>query len=206
MTTYIRDALDVLGGNIKNTDAELDRLLRHWTFLFATDHYLLVETYSRGISFGSGTFPENPKDVMRLHAFGKKGDLTIRRDDEAIYWRYVGVRVQRPIPESAKDYWDTSGTNGLISETVDVLLWGEYGQSKNPAYAHHWHENRVGKATPTLKYQFPNVEQAMDARQNGQKKVMVQTQVIRHPQTRTVVAFWNIGLVPYEPLKEKSNE
>lgn len=196
MTSYNRTTLDLLGGKV--AEREFEAFLKNWKFLFTADHYLLCETYLEGMSFGEAEYPKNPLNIMRLHVFGTNGDLTIRRDDEAIYWRYVGSLVPRPLPESAKDYWDTSGTNGLIGETVDALLWGEYGQSKNPAYAHHWHENRVGKATPILKYQFPNVEQAMDARQNGQKKVMVQTQVLRHPKTRTVVAFWNIGLVPYK--------
>jgi len=54
--------------------------------------YLMLETAEYGIQFGSTSqytyVPE--RTVLRLHAFGSGGDLLIRRDEDQIFWRFVG--------------------------------------------------------------------------------------------------------------------
>lgn len=54
--------------------------------------YFIVETIAEPLHFADQI--PSIHEVLRIHAFGKDGDLTLRRDENTIYWRYTGYEIK----------------------------------------------------------------------------------------------------------------
>lgn len=149
--------------------------------------YLMLETAEYGIQFGSTVeYAFTPEwTVLRLHAFGSGGDLLIRRDEERIFWRFVGyqgvfnqlgLRDVTPYPEPLS----------ISGEDVRSLLWGAFDKQLG-----HWRENRVGKAP--LTYPFPEPAE----------RVEIRACRVLDASTHETVAYWTYALVEHQPQENQ---
>jgi hypothetical protein len=153
--------------------------------------YLMLETAEYGIAFGStAEYAFTPEwTVLRFHAFGNGGDLLIRRDEDRIFWRFVGynkvfnqlgLTSETPYPEILE----------IKDEDVRSLLWGAYW-GQDDSGQHHWQENRVGKAQ--LTYPFPEPAE----------RVEIRACRVLDTNTRETVAYWTYDLAEHQPQKSQ---
>lgn len=114
--------------------------------------YMMVETAEQddqGIQFLPSDANFNwGLTILRLHLFGTGGDLLIRRDEDRMYWRFVGERGM----------YERLGLQGVgfsgelrNGKQVTSLLWGKYEDERRDRY-----EARMGKAS--LKYPVVSAE------------------------------------------------
>lgn len=152
--------------------------------------YLMLETAEYGIAFGStAEYAFIPEwTVLRLHAFGNGGDLLIRRDEDRVFWRFVGYNQVfnqlglangTPYPHPLK----------INDEDVRSLLWGAYW-GQDDLGQHHWQENRVGKAR--LAYPFPE----------SVERVEIRACCVLDTSNQTV-AYWTYTLVAHQPQESQ---
>lgn len=153
--------------------------------------YLMLETADKGIEFlpTAQYSPEEHWTILRLHAFGPGGDLLIRRDEDRIFWRFVGYQgvfnqlkltngTSYPKPLSVSDKDERS------------LLWGAYW-GQDDSGQQHWQENRVGKAQ--LAYPFPEPAE----------RVEIRACHVLDTNTHQTVAYWTYTLVAHQSQEIK---
>lgn len=152
---------------------------------------LMCETAEYGIQFGYSRDYGLIRDLLitRVHAFGSKGDLLIRRDEDRIFWRFVGyqgVFNQIGLPDG-KPY-----PKPLIvsSEDERSLLWGAYW-GQDDSGQHHWQENRVGKAPLTYPFSEPS------------ERVEIRACRVLDDSTRETIAYWTYALVEHLTQEKK---
>jgi len=149
--------------------------------------YLMLETADKGIEFipTAKYSPEKHWTILRLHAFGPGGDLLIRRDEERIFWRFVGyqgvfnqlgLRDVTPYPEPLS----------ISGEDERSLLWGAFDERLG-----YWRENRVGKAH--LTYPFPEPAD----------RVEIRACRVLDANTHETVAYWTYALVEHQPQENQ---
>lgn len=153
--------------------------------------YLMLETAEYGIQFGATEgYAFTPEwTVLRLHAFGPGGDLLIRRDEDRIFWRFVGyegVFNQLGLPDGTPYPKPLS----VIGEDERSLLWGAYW-GRDDAGQHHWQENRVGKAQ--LTYPFPEPVE----------RVEIRACRVLNASTHETVAYWTYALAEHQPQENQ---
>jgi hypothetical protein len=101
-------------------------------------------------------FADGPKDLdllQRGEVFGGGGHLSLRRDRNRWYWRYIGPADQ-PMPEGfeeapeCEDFWTADPNKDVVLRCYEerVLLWGEQVLDANKQPTGHWWEDRVAAA------------------------------------------------------------
>lgn len=153
--------------------------------------YLMLETADKGIEFMPTVqySPEKHWTILRFHAFGHGGDLLIRRDEDRIFWRFVGyegVFNQLKLTDGTP-YPEPLSVSG---EDERSLLWGAYW-GQDDAGQHHWQENRVGKAQ--LAYPFPKPAE----------RVEIRACRVLDASTHETVAYWTYALTAHQPQENK---
>lgn len=153
--------------------------------------YLMLETAEYGIQFVSTAEYTFTRDwtVLRLHTFGPSGDLLIRRDEDRIFWRFVGyqgVFYQLGLPDGIP-YPEPLGVSDKDERS---LLWGAYW-GQNDSGHHHWQENRVGKAQ--LIYPFPEPAE----------RVEIRACRVLDASTHETVAYWTYALAEHQPQESQ---
>jgi|GEM_PF-6508619 len=143
----------ILRGGKWNSPQEMKDALKD--FKGQNMDFVILQTVEDGLSFNarsalSGDWLE--ETIIRLHWFGEGGDLTVRRDGNVFYWRYVSE--------------DTTGDSlygelypaNLVANTElqQAMLWGRY-QGK-PDDVHTWQEDIVGKAELTYPYPADDID------------------------------------------------
>lgn len=156
-------------------------------FRFLDMPYWIVQTLEQATRFrDDATGNWLAEGLLRLHAFGAGGDLTVRRDEDRYYWRFVGHA------ESA---------GGLQGEAYPGELWKDDAQHQQALlYGKYegdgqWQENIVGSAF--LNYPHEPVE-----------RVMIHAHAIVGPVAKDevdVVAYWTYKLDTYVPEQEGSH-
>lgn len=148
--------------------------------------YLMLETAEHGIEFGAAADFNYVPDwtMLRLHAFGPGGDLLIRRDENQVFWRFVGYEgvfnllgLTEGIP-----YSET-----LIPGDEDErsLLWGAFDEQRG-----YWHDNRVGKAHLAYPFDHPA------------ERVEIRACPVLDAKTQETVAYWTYTLAEHVPPQE----
>jgi hypothetical protein len=153
--------------------------------------YMMLETADKGIEFllTAQYSPEEHWTILRLHAFGPGGDLLIRRDEDRIFWRFVGYE------DIFNQLGLTSGTPypkplSISGEDERSLLWGAYW-GQDDSGQHYWQENRVGKAQ--LTYPFPQPVE----------RVEIHACRVLDVKTQETVAYWTYALAEHQPQEKK---
>jgi hypothetical protein len=107
-------------------------------------------------------------EVLRVHAFGNNGDLTIRRDEGTIYWRYVGDEI--------KDFGGNLYPYALkLGYERKSLLWGANPRESDGKR----YEGRVGGA----KLNYP-------INSNSEAQAELIAREVFDETTHEVVAIW----------------
>ncbi len=153
--------------------------------------YLMLETADKGIKFipTDQYSPEEHWTILRLHTFGSGGDLLVRRDEDRVFWRFVGYDgvfnqlkltdgTPYPKPLSVSD------------EDERSLLWGAYWRQDDSGHQ-HWQENRVGKAQ--LTYPFPEPVE----------RVEIRACRVLDASTHETVAYWTYALAEHQPQESQ---
>jgi hypothetical protein len=169
--------------------SELADFLDRWTWKSFDMTYMILETIPDGLLFESveddtwlapiiGTLGD---DLLRLHVFGTGGDLTIRRDDDWFYWRYIGYKHEgiEDIPVQIHIYKEATLRIDNKRDRLKTILWGGYSEEH-----YRRHENRVGSAN-------------LDYPINTMDRVVVEAVEVLGAGD-DVVAIWTRGLVGYE--------
>lgn len=164
-------------------------------FPFLNMPYCIAQTLEQPTRFRDDS-PEVwlAEGLLRLHAFGAGGDLTVRRDEDRCYWRFVGREESRG-GLTGKEF---SGELTIRDEDdallePKALLYGKYLDDGQ------WQENVVGGAN--LNYPHEPVE-----------RVMIHAHAIlgsvdkgNHKGEVNVVAYWTYKLDTYKPEQEGSH-
>lgn len=108
-------------------------------FAFTGLQYRIVHTLEQATTFRT----DDPsvwlnEGVLRLHAFGDDGDLTVRRDEDTFYWRFVGKADAAGGLKGAVHPGDLKIDDG---ERYKALLYGEFDSKRG-----RWYDNIVGSA------------------------------------------------------------
>lgn len=153
--------------------------------------YLMLETAEYGIQFVAiegYTFTPD-WTILRLHAFGPGGDLLIRRDEDRIFWRFVGYEgvFNQLKLANGTPYPEPLSVSG---EDERSLLWGAYW-GQDDSGQHYWQENRVGKAQ--LAYPFPKPAE----------RVEIRACRVLDASTHETVAYWTYTLTAHQPQEIK---
>lgn len=181
MTTYRPDTLALVGGwlHLSENAHELTDFLSAFDFAGLNMPYWMIETFNEGFQFNPDVpLTELIPSLMRLHCFGMGGDLTIRRDENRVHWRYVGTPFEG-LPEGS-DYWTANNVTELyMGDEMTALLWGEYDTVRK-----RWYENRVGAAT--LTYPVPETN-----------RVIIRAIPLIDEDNDTTAAIWTYALESY---------
>lgn len=156
------------------------------TFQFQHMPYCIVQTVKQPTQFRYDK-PEIwlKEDLLRLHAFGDGGDLTVRRDGDRYYWRFVGTEASaaglagEPFPHPVQ----------IDPEQEQKALL--YGVNKGGG---QFQENIVGGAN----LNYPQALQNAD-------RVMIHAHAVTAADGLEVVAYWTYKLDTYEPEPEDTN-
>lgn len=91
-------------------------------------------------------------ELMRARFFGEKGDLSLRRDGDRLYWHFIGSPPDDDFPKikNACRFWEKQESlpeservkELRLQENVEALLWGERIVPKSGEA--FWREDRVG--------------------------------------------------------------
>lgn len=149
--------------------------------------YLMLETSEYGIEFGYSRDYDFVRNllILRLHAFGSGGDLMIRRDEDRIFWRFVGY--ERVFNQLGLTDGTSYPEKLCISHKGErSLLWGAFDERLG-----YWQENRVGKAQ--LTYPFPKPVE----------RVEIHACRVLDVSTRETVAYWTYTLAAHQPQESK---
>ena len=144
--------------------------------------YLMLETAEYGMAFGStAEYTFTPEwIVLRFHAFGNGGDLLIRRDEDRIFWRFVGY--ESVFSQLGLNKGTSYPKPLIVSEEVEhSLLWGKFDERLG-----YWQENRVGKAQ--LAYPFAHPAE----------RVEIRACRVLDASTLETVAYWTYALAEHQ--------
>lgn len=153
--------------------------------------YMMLETAEAGIQFGSTDKYQftSKVTILRLHAFGKGGDLLIRRDEDRIFWRFVGKQgVFDTLKLSGEKY-----PHPLRYDENEIeysLLWGKYDDEDERAGRKHRYEARMGGA----KLNYPDVSLASS-------RVEIHAWRVLDDNNHTV-AYWTHALKEHQPQEK----
>jgi hypothetical protein len=111
--------------------------------------------------------------------------LLIRRDEDRIFWRFVGYEVIFSQLGLA-DGTPYSRMLTLDDEDERSLLWGAFDKELG-----HWQENRVGKAQ--LIYPFPEPVE----------RVEIRACRVLDASTHETVAYWTYALAEHQPQESQ---
>ena len=97
--------------------------------------------------------PQAPDLLQRGEIFGEGGHLSLRRDGNLWYWRYIGPADQpapagfEEAPECA-NFWTADPNKDVVLRCYEerVLLWGEQVEDTNGKSTGRWWEDRVAAA------------------------------------------------------------
>lgn len=209
---YNSSNLSFIGGRFSvNSSNAISNFLALWPFAdddikmpYAVWHSIGQSDHD-GIQIGhfSKDLGQNSDRLMRLQIFGEGGDFSLRRDEDQVYWHFVGNRIKLNLPNDLKisDFGDKNQGLTLTSQSLDGsdeeelisgLLWGDYGQ--NSDYPDHWHDDRVGWATERLNY--PDMATEMKGLEPRRRRVMVMARVLRSTNY-SIAAYWTLRLDVY---------
>ncbi len=145
--------------------------------------YMIIQYQNNTVNFGytGQLITQIDNAISRLHIFGEGGDLTVRRDENIFYWRFVGheTLLENLI---GRLYPDENMPLSIDGETK-ALLWGRY-QGEGA-----WQEDIVGKAT--LGYPTDDVKEA--------EHTMIFAHIVKDKHNQSV-AYWTyrLGLPEYD--------
>ena len=113
--------------------------------LFADEAYIIWETIDAIEMISQTGAPPAGDDFQRARIFSDKGDLSVRRDGQRLYWHFIGenndaVAAMTP----AETYPDVHELR--CESRSGAMLWGERivpeGGNLDDAF---WRDNRVGR-------------------------------------------------------------
>lgn len=202
MTHYTPDELALLGDRIDDLrEFPPQGFWREWSAAIVDMPYVVFRTARDGIRIGTladyPDFGDYWSDMLRCHLFGPGGDLIWRRDGKRYFWRYVG-KPHADLPQG-QNYWDKPPkVEKLVTDDTDqarlkALLWGRYDSLND-----QWFEPRVGKATVTDRLRYPVADPEPGSH------IVIEAQVLRHPEDHSVVAIWTDTL--YSISAEQAGE
>ena len=93
--------------------------------------------------FENGTWPDKYALFEQARLFGDGGDLSVRRDGDRCFWRFVGPEGYRlPAGVQGYDYWGSVPEGTRLHVALDeVLLWGK--GEKMPDGSMIWRDDRT---------------------------------------------------------------
>jgi len=155
--------------------------------------YMMLETAEAGIRFGkTAQYQFMPEvTILRIHAFGKGGDLLIRRDEDRVFWRFVG---RQSVFDTLKLNDGKKYPHPLRYDENEIersLLWGKYDEEDQKAGRKHRYEARMGGA----KLNYPDVPLAYS-------RVEIHAWRVVDANNHTV-AYWTYELTEH-PNKPKT--
>ncbi len=127
---YSRENVNIYGGRIsQNEIMKITKKIDQERM-----PYIINEEFSKiSINKGFSNDEIRPELVARLRIFGQCGDLEIRRDENDIFWRFIGEKDLFSL-ERGENFWDACETNSepkkFFVEEKEALLWGEKTSSK----------------------------------------------------------------------------
>lgn len=142
-TTVGREEMLVFGGEI--TSDELEPFFAAWQNAADSMPYRVWEYIDR-MFFENGTWPDKYALFEQARLFGDGGDLSVRRDGDHCFWRFVGPEGYRlPAGVQGYDYWDSVPEGTRLHVALDeVLLWGK--GEKMPDGSMIWRDDRTAGA------------------------------------------------------------
>lgn len=140
--------LAILGGQFG--PERLAAFLAAWQGRWATMPWRIWEHVSE---IGFADTPKDPDLLQRGEVFGEGGHLSLRRDGNRWYWRYIGPADQ-PVPKGfekapeCEDFWAIEQNKDVSLRCYEerVLLWGNEILDSNKQPIGVWWEDRVAAA------------------------------------------------------------
>lgn len=140
--------LTILGGQFG--PERLTAFLAAWQSRWETMPRRIWEHVSE---IGFADAPQDPYLLQRGEVFGEGGHLSLRRDGNRWYWRYIGPADQ-PAPTGfdaapeCEDFWAAEQNKDVVLRCYEeqVLLWGEQVEDSNGKPTGRWWEDRVAAA------------------------------------------------------------
>lgn len=181
-TSPITNNVILLGGkiNLRTGDGQSENRLESWLqqWGLSTLQFAILDRVSSGLCIQPTTdlAAIDDDNLLRLNIFGESGDLLLRRDEELVLWRYVGLAIPDTAVHDGEAYPSTLHFDA--DENQSALLWGEYTPARES-----WYEGRVGKA----KLDYP-----VAATKAGQR-VLSRAHVVRDSDNQ-IVAYWTYNL------------
>lgn len=131
-----------------SVEGKIGQFISAWQSVFDEESIAIWETIDRIEMPKAKAIPSEYEELMRARFFGEKGDLSLRRDGNRLYWHFIGApRDDFPKIKNTCRFWDAQEklpeaerVNELrFQKDVEALLWGERVNGKN-----FWREDRVG--------------------------------------------------------------
>lgn len=140
--------LTILGGQFE--PKRLAAFLAVWQARWETMPWRIWERVSET---GFADAPKDPDLLQRAEIFGEGGHLSLRRDANRWYWRYIGPADQ-PAPggfeagPECEDFWAAGQNKDVVLRCYEerVLLWGQEILDPNKQPTGVWWEDRVAAA------------------------------------------------------------
>jgi hypothetical protein len=150
--------------------------------------YLMLETAEYGIQFCStAEYAFTPEwTVLRLHAFGSGGELLIRRDEDRIFWRFVGK--QSVFVRLGLDGTQFPKVLHYNQEDVErSLVWGKYdAKDIDDVRRGYRYEARVGK----VELNYPDVPLDWERIEIHARRVL--------DTDNQIIAYWTYELAKHD--------
>ncbi|HBW37362.1 hypothetical protein [Desulfosporosinus sp. BICA1-9] len=132
MNVITKDDLQIMGGNFLT-----EKCPKFLTNLPEALDWAIFE-YSNGCELIKSSDLTTPSDASlvklerleRVRFFGAGGDLDIRRDQNTLFWRFVGRKSNFPAEFASLDFWQSGGIASLVVHEETLYLWGEWRGNK----------------------------------------------------------------------------
>jgi hypothetical protein len=135
-TRYGPQELTIRGGSLSARPDDLQALLDAWKLPRADTPRVLAEWVHDLQLLSAAAWSAHPGrgrvDLLeRLRIFGLGGDFELRRDEDRLFWRWIGP-AEAVVPASGehagRDFWAADHQPAFVRREIEHLLWGKLDQ------------------------------------------------------------------------------